>query len=895
VESPPGAFRLLLRLLPRDFRERNRAEMEALFQEQLRGRSRIGRLTAWTAAAWDVVKTAARLRVRALRTAPDGGGRTATRALGTLDGLRQDLRYAVRSLRRQPGFSAVAVVVLAVGIGANTTIFSVVDGVLLRPLPYEASERIGILWHEFGDGAQNLPVLNPLDLRDYREWSRVVEAYTMGAGDERILGTGAEARIVQVGFVEAGFFEFFGVVPLHGRTIRAEEDVPDAPPVAVLSHRLWTTAYGADPGIVGRTVSLDGEDHRVVGVLPPGFRLELPARAIFLKDAEIWTAARIDLADQPARNYTLFTAFGRLRPGATFAEAQEELERMEARLRERHPVHAAANLQARIVPLQDDVVKETRPALLLLFGAVGLVLVVACANVANLVLARGRSRRTELSIRAALGAGRRRVVRHVLLESAVLAGVGGAAGVAVGAAGLEAVRVLGRASLPRLDGVVLDGRVLAFAVVASGLAALIAGLVPALRAASASPAETLTGGRGGAGSRSGTRFRNGLVLAEVAVSVILLIGAGLMVRSFVSLQDVDPGFEAEGALTFRLSLPDDAYPDDESERAFYRRLEERLAGLPGVESVSAVSQLPLTGRGVLQPYAYDEETAVNWESVTADRRWIAPGFFRTVGATLLEGREFTSADLDDDRWMVVIDDRLARRAFPGRSAVGERIQMRPSSVPEERRYAEVIGVVSHLRLHDLARPELTQIYSPMRGGDQFSVVVRSAGPAHELGPTVRRVVEALGPGVPVEDMATMDALVARARAPARASLVLMAVFGGVALVLAAIGLYGVLAFAVRQRTREIGIRMALGEAPARVVGSIIGRGMGLVLVATAVGVCLAAVLARFVASQLYGVDPTDPVVYLGVSAVLGLAALPACWVPARRATRIDPVEALRTE
>jgi putative ABC transport system permease protein len=665
--------------------------------------------------------------------------------------------------------------------------------------------------------------------------------------------------------------------------------------VALLSHRLWQRRFGGDSAVVGQTVELGGELHRVIAVLPAGFRLHLPAEAFLLRDADVWTAARIDRTQLPPRNHTVFTAFARLRPGATFEAAQAELDRMAARLEERHPVHAASGLRARVVPLHADVVKGARPTLVLLSVAVGLVLCVACANVANLLLARGRSREGEIAIRAALGAGRRRIVRLVLLESALLAALGGGAGILLAGAAFGVVRRLGRVSLPRLEAVALDGSVLLFALGVASLAALAAGLVPALRAAVGAPAPLLAAAGRVGGSRREARFRDGLVVAEVALSVLLLVGAGLMIRSFAALQKVDPGFRAEGALAFRLSLPEATFPDDESELLFYRRLEERLSGLPGVASVSAVSHLPLSGSGALMPYAYDAETATRWESFSADRRLVAPGFFHAMGATLLAGRELTWEDVEGEREVVVVDDRLAARAFPGAEAVGRSLQIAPNEAPEAERYAEIVGVVSHLRLHDLARPHLTQIYLPMRGEDQLSVVVRSAVPPARLAQEVRREAEALAPGIALEEPRTMESLVDEALAPARVTLLVMSLFGAVALVMAAVGLYGVLAFAVRQRSREIGIRLALGQAPGEIRWMILGRGMRLVLAATLAGGLAAMALGRFASSLLYGVDATDPVAYLAAIVVSIAAALVACWIPARRATRLDPLQVLRAE
>lgn len=900
-----GLYGLLLRLLPRAFRERHGREMEAVHRDHLAGRGAAGRAAVWLWACRDVVAAAVRLRIGAGRPQARPGDWDATRngeagMTTRLEGLLQDARFAARSLRRRPGFTAVAVAVLAVGIGANSTLFSVVHGVLLRPLGYDDSDRIGILWHDLGDGAQSLPALNPLDLYDYREWSETFEAFTLATGREVILGGQDDAELVQVGMVEAGFFEFFGAGALHGRTLRPEDDHPGAGPVALLSHRLWTRNYGADAAVLDRTVDLAGVPHRVVGVLPDDFRLHLPAEAFRLTDAEIWTAARVDPAQLPPRNFTGFTAFGRIDEGASFDAAQRDLDRMEARLHELHPVHRASNLQARVVPLHDDVVKGARQGLLFLFGAVGLVLAVACMNVATLMAARGRSREAELSLRAALGSGRSRLVRLVLLEGALLGLAGGGLGGVLTLTALVAVRSWPAADIPRLDAIGLDGPVLAFVIGVSVLAALATALVPALRAGGRDPGLALgEAGRGASGGAGRPRGRlglgTGMVFGEVAVSLVLLVGAGLMVRGFADLVRVDPGYATDGLLTFRLSLPVGSYQDSESTSAYYRQLEERLAGLPGVTAVSAVSQLPLTGSGTLQPYAYDERTATRWESVTADHRRVAPGFFEAVGATLLAGREFTAADAVDGPRLIVIDDRLAARAFPGGEAVGRLLQIESNEAPEEERYAEVVGVVRHLRLHDLTAPHLTQIWEPIRGDRRFTAVVRTDGDAAALAPPVRREVDALGSGVALQDVRTIESLVGRALAPARTSLLLMILFGVVALALAAVGLYGVLAFDVRHRTREIGIRVALGQDPGRVRRHVLGRGMRVVAAGAVAGGVASLLLGRLAAAALPGVRPVDPATLAAVTAVLVLASLLACWLPAARATRIDPSRALRAE
>lgn len=523
MRRPPLIWRLTLLTLPSDFRERHRAEMERALLEHLEGRGRIGRALVWATASADAVVMAVRLRRAA--------GTTRWERVGP-GAVVRDLGFALRALRRRPGFAAVAVLTLAVGIGANVGIFSVVNGVLLRPLPYSDADRIGIVWHEFGNGAQNLPAVHALDVRDYRDRGELFETFTMATGREWILGEDDDPEVVDVGVVEAGFFEFFGAEPVLGRTIRSSEDVPGAAPVVVLSHRLWTRRFGSDPDVVGRIIPLAGTRMEVVGVMPERFRLLLPAEAFLLRDAEIWVSMRLDETRLPPRNYTGFTGFGRLRPRVTFAQAQAEIEEMAARLREEHPVHAASNLEARIVPLHHDVVKGADRPLVLLFAAVGLVLLVACANVANLLVVRGQGRASELALRRALGASRGGLVRLILSEALLLSVAGAALGMVLAAVGLDALVTSAGASVPRVESIRIDATVLLFTAGMGVLTAALFGLLPAVGGARRDPADELrTGGHGGEG-RGRRRFRDALIVAEVAGSLVLLVGTGLVVRTF---------------------------------------------------------------------------------------------------------------------------------------------------------------------------------------------------------------------------------------------------------------------------------------------------------------------------------------------------------------------------
>ncbi len=896
-------YHRLITLLPPDFRQRHAVEMDEIADALTEGSGRWSRTAIWLRIYVDVVLEAICLRV--VRPGPPPAHRPGLPRRGAgssrLDGVLQDGRFAARSLARRPAFASVTVLILALGIGSSTTIFSVVNGVLLRPLPYHAADRIGILWDHFDTDSQSGPLVNPKDIWDYRRWSEAFEAFTYGTGSELLLATDDDVRITDVARVEAGFFEFFGHQPALGRSFMPEDDRPESAPVAVLSNRLWREAFAGDPTVLGRTVDLGGRRHEIVGVLSSGFHLELPAEAYFLEDAEIWTPARIDASYTPARTYTVYTAFGRIRTGLTFEAAQQDLDRMMERLHVVVPEHARVNMRVEVVPLHADIVKHAKPALSLLFAAVGLVLLVSCANVASLLVARGHQRRWEISTRRAIGAGHGRLFSLLLIESAILAAAGGVAGSLAALVGLRALRGLAVDGLPLLDAVRFDRGVLAFAVAVSAAAALTSGLFPAARAALGRAADVLSGARGASASRSGVRFRNGMVVAEVALSLVLLVGAGLLVRSFVALRVAYPGFATEGVVTFRVALPPADYPSTADRWAFYAEMKGRLEGIPGVESVAATSQLPLTGRGFEGHYAFDERTAEFWGLAVADGRWVSPGYFRTMGATLLEGREYTLDDVESGARVIIIDDELARQAFSDGPAVGRLLQTASNAAPPERRYHHVIGVVRHLHLHDLTRPGVAQMYAPItfagafNGRDHFSVSVRSDMPLAELAPLIRREVRAIGPDIAVQDLASIASLVGSARAQARVALILMILFGATALLLSLVGLYAVLASAVSERTKEIGIRIALGQDRASVQRLVIAGGMRLVTASVAIGLVAAALGACAASSLLFEVTAWDLRTYLGATVLLAGSAALACWLPARRATRIDPIDALRVE
>ncbi len=813
--------------------------------------------------------------------------------------LMQDIRYGWRALRRTPGFTFAAILTLALGIGATSTIFTVVNGVLLRPLPYTAGERLANIWNDLGEGAQSLPAVSPLDFRDYQQRSRAFEEFAAASGPGviglrgNLTGSGEPER-VNVSTVTSNFFPLLGVKPGLGRNFLPEEEVANGPHVAMISHSLWQRRYGGDRDLVGKTIQIDGIGYTVVGVLPAGFHLLLPAEAFVVTDAEVWAPMQFDYGDAPPRNFTFFTVFGRLRTGFTWPQAQAEMNLIADQLRSEHPVHAGSNLRIRVIPLHLDVVKHARPALLVLMGAVGLVLLIACANVANLLLGRASGRQSEFALRAALGASRWAMVRQLLAESGILAFAGGAVGLASTFWVMMLLRAFRPANLPRLGEIRVDGTVLGFTIVICVVTVVIFGLIPAYRAAAVDPHAALQGARGSAGADR-QRMRNILIVAEVAFSVILLVGAGLLVRSFIALQQVRPGFDASDVLTFELAMPAGTYPGAESRLRFYRLLEERLLALPGVRKVGQVSKLPLTGSGPMQPFAFNEETARNWESVSADQRVASPGYFQSVNAQLRAGRYFTDQDLDGTPRVAIVDQTLARMAWPGENPVGKQLQVETTGTPNG--FVEIVGVVEPLRINSLLRTTLPQIYWPIgqASWSEMAYAIETTADPGSLAPAVRRVVAELDKDLPVSRLLPMSNYVSEGMAQARFSLILMAALGGIALALAAVGIFGVISYAVSQRTKEFGIRMALGETPGQTRRSVVLQGMRWVLPSLALGLLASLALSRLLAGLLFEVSPGDPLTLAGITLLLALVALFACYLPARRATLVDPAIALRSE
>jgi predicted permease len=806
-----------------------------------------------------------------------------------LDELRADLSVALRALRGNPGFALVAVLTIAVAIAANSVIFGVVRAVLLKPLPYADPEALSIVWNDFGRG-QSLPAVSGSDFLDYRARAGKLAGFgAASSGRGNLHGAEGDPEMVEIGTATATFFPLLGVRPLAGRLFTEQEAVPNGPKVVLLSHRLWTRRFASDRSLVGRTVLVNGEPRTVIGVLPETFRMVLPAEHFILDQPDLWAPEQADLGSVP-RNYTLHTVLARRRPGVSQAQLQQGMDALAGELRAEHAVHGEAGLRIRAVPLHEDVVKRVRPALLALVAAVALVLLVACANLANLLLARATVHERDLAVRSALGASPARLIRQALTESLLLGVLGGAAGVVLAKWAVSLLQGLRLEGIPRVDEVAIDGPAFAFTVLLALVAPLLFGLLPALHASRRAPADALRGGLRDTGAPAARRTRHALVVAEVAVSVMLLVCAGLLLRAFSVLLRTDPGFATEGVVSLELQLPQERYPNGEAVLRFQDELRRRLLGLPGVSEVGFVRQLPLTGSGPMQPYAWDDESARRWESVSADWRSATPGFFRALGVRLLAGRMFDERDDAQHPRVVIVDSLFAARVFPGGEAVGKRILMEQNG---QKTWREIVGVVAPPRLHDLARDVREQIYEPRSQvpGNRLAMVVRGADARALLRP-VEQTLHGLDALLAIRQLRPLQELVEEARGPARFVTALGSLFGSLALGMAALGLFGVLSFSVRQRTREIGVRMALGASETGVLRMVVAGGLRLALIGMVPGLLGALLCSRALAGAIEGVHPGDAPAWVGAPLLLLSVTLLACWLPARRAARVSPVVAL---
>ena len=821
--------------------------------------------------------------------------------------LIQDVRYTLRTLRKAPAFTLAAVGTLALGVGATTAMFTVVNGVLLRPLPYSQADRVVSVWTRYlPESGYDFPEFNLSgpELVDYRAQTRAladVAGFVIGG---TILRTGDEPRPVNLARATANLFTTLGVQAAIGRGFLAGEDQPGAACVAVLSHGLWVDAFGGDPEAVGSVVQMGGAPCEVVGVMPAGF-----AFPGWFPDAEprLWRNFIVDPAsplwDRGSHN---LLAVGRLAAGATFADAEAEARALMAGWREAFPDHYTGHFVF-LRPFLDDVVGDVRAPLVTLLAAVGVVLLIVCANLGSLLLARGESRRRELGVRLALGAARQRVAAQVFTESLALALAGGVLGVAAAALLTDGLLALYPGPLPRGEAITLDWRVVGFAAAMTGLTALLFGVAPALRAASASPGEALrTGGRSVAGHAGGARLMRGLVVAELALGVMLVIGAGLLARSYGKLLGVDLGMDTQDVYVLSLALPGATYPDTASVGVFYQPLVERIAALPGVESAGAVSSLPIfSGVGARDDFVIEgrPEPPPGQPAWNAGYVMATPGYFETLRIPVRSGRVFQPSDHRDAPWVAVINEATARRYWPGENPIGRRLRYRSAGDPEPApQWITVVGLVGDTRADGAREEPAPQIFVPHAQtpraayqGRFMTLVVRAAEDPLALAPALRAVVREADPGLPLIQNRLLDGVVRDSVGQPRFTSLLVTGFAAVALLLGALGIHGVLAYWVALRSRELGVRLALGASPAAVLRLVLGQGVRLTLLGIGLGLTAALGLTRLIRGLLFGVGATDPLSFGVAVAVLGAAALIACYGPGRRAARIDPVVALRVE
>ncbi|MFL6260968.1 MAG: ADOP family duplicated permease [Thermoanaerobaculia bacterium] len=804
--------------------------------------------------------------------------------------LGQDLRFAGRQLWKSPGFTLVAVLTLALGIGATTAIFSVVYGVLLRPLPFEEPGRL-VRPYFVDPAGETHGAFSPPNFLDFKAASRTLAGLTsVENGTLNLSGGGSQPERLQAALVGANFFKVLGIPPLKGRTFAPGEDRPGAPRVAVVSEKLWRQRFGSDPGLVGRSLTLDGQPYAVIGILRKG--AQLPSAA------DVWVPKVFSAQELKQRGAVYFAAIGRLAPGATLRQARAEADVLGHRLATQYPKANASYFQTMTVDsLEERMLGDTRKPLMILLGAVGFVLLIACVNVANLLLVRAAAREGEIVIRAALGAGRGRIVRQLLTESLVLALAGGAAGVALASWITRTLVALGPRGIPRLEQARVDGTALLFALGISLLAGVLFGLAPALQTSRTDLSGVIREGTRGSKGR-GTRARGLLVVVEMALAVVLLAGAGLLIRSFSRLQNVDPGFRAGHVLTFKVTLPQGKYPDDPRVRAFTSALLERAAALPGVTAAGATAfGLPLSGEDESltftvagrPPAPPGKEESIRIATVT-------PGYFKLLGIRVARGREFLPQDRDGGQPVVMINEAAARQFFPGEEPLRKRVEIgwRVNGVPHG---GEIVGIVADFKQDALQREVEPQLFMPYDQApvEALSVVLRSSGDPGALAPEIRPVVHALDPDLPVYELQPLAESVAGSTSQSRFYMLLLGGFAVIALLLAAVGIYGVIAYAVRQRTQEIGIRMALGASRDKVLRMVVGQGMILALVGAVAGLLGALVATRGMRSLLFEVSASDPATYTGVALVLVAVAAVAAYLPARRAARTEPNLALRGE
>jgi predicted permease len=817
--------------------------------------------------------------------------------------LLQDLRYGLRTHAKTAGFTLVAVFTLALGIGASTAVFSVVNAIMLKPLPYADSERIVIPWR-LAPAGLNLGYNEiPWGVRSFQLMTQDSKTFqSLGAfkSDSFNLTGSGDPALLEGLRASAGFFPSLGIAPMLGRTFTAEEDRPGHEHVVVLSHQLWRDRFGGDPAVLGTAVDLNGDPCTVIGVMPSGFEFprgeEMPGSFDFPRETQLWVPLALAAAPRPNELDEL-AVIGRLKAGVTTVQAQEAMNVFSTRMESEFP-DGKGWFNSRVTPLARQVVGDIRRPLLLMLGAVGVVLLIAFSNVANLLLARSLGRRTEFTLRAALGAGRARLMRQLLTESLLLAAAGGLVGILLAEAGVCFVKIFGPSNIPRLREVGLDRGVFAFVLGITLMSGILFGLAPAIGATRENLAESLKeGGQRSGGSATGPKIRNALLVSEVALALVLVIASGLLVQTFLRLLRVDPGFNAARVLTFELSLPSSKYREKDRIVALYRRGLQRFRSIPGVQSAGIVETVPLDGATEGSVIRIPDHLAANAkENPFANYNITSPGYFSTVGTPVLRGRDFLETDTADSMPVAIINNAMAKKFWRGENPIGKQVGLGSPEFPA----MTIVGIaadVKHLSLREDPGPEMYVPYTqkPYPSMLIMHVVLRTKAGPTSVTKSVREAVRLLDPDLPLAKLTVLTTLVDNSMAGPRFSMLLLAAFGAVALLLATIGMYGVISYSVTQRTREIGIRMALGARRRNVFGLVLGQGARLTALGLAIGLVTALGVTRTMASALYGVQTTDPLTFAVMSLLLVGVALLACYLPARRATRVDPMIALRYE
>jgi predicted permease len=800
-----------------------------------------------------------------------------------MDKLIKDIRYGLRGLWKRPGFTVVALITLALGIGANTAIFSLINAVLLRPLPFPEPDRLVWTWGNIRNGGNRASV-SPLDYLDYRHENHSFEQYAAMISvpiSANLTGGGEPERLAAAG-VTGNFFQAFAVQPAMGRMFQMENETTGNDQVVMLSDALWRQRFGGDPGIINKKITLDDKSFDVVGVMPRDF--EFPA------GTQVWVPLTFDTnPEMKQRKAHFLRPIGRLKAGVSLAQAQADTDTIARRLEATYP-DTDAGWNLRLVSLREQLVGNVRSTLYILLGAVGFVLLIACANVANLLMSHAAARRREIALRTALGAGRLRIARQMITESVMLALFGGALGTLLAFWGVQGLVAISGNNLPPTAEVKIDFTVLAFTLLTSVVTGVLFGLAPTLHTLRLNLSETLKeGGRSGeTGQRN--RTRSLLVILETAVAVMLLVGAGLFIRSLVRLQSTNPGFDSNNVVTMRIDLPRAKYDKPESRSRFWEQFQSRVGAMPGVEAVGLISELPLSGQPNDMPYTVEGRAAGSPnQEFDNDFRRVNQDYFRALRIPFLRGRNFTPQEVREGAKILVISESLAQQTFPNEEPLGKRLVLAMGN-----QSFEIVGIVGDIRHGSLAFAGAPTMYLP---AFQFgtNVVIRARGDSAGIAAAVRHEVAAIDPNQPVARVRTMDEWLNLAVAAPRYRTVLIGLFAGLALALSAVGIYGVMSYSVGQRTREIGVRMALGARRWNVLGLVLRQGMGLVLIGVAIGLAGAFGLTRVISSLLFDVGARDPLTFSGVALVLAAVAFIACYLPARRATKVDPLVALRYE